>query len=294
MTVITGPGTDLAALTKSLHVLVKCTVDGGGLLKDHIYQSSTDGTQWIDVTGVATHSHSSSSTGGSILDIMRSNARYIDLTLTKTDDRKIAQWVGTATSGGTTADNIDGTTGERSIKLIPGATLGGAYTITYPHLQIDFSKRSMFQTKVRLETASSLALHSGVNVDAVTIADSNTAKYGAEVCTSINNNWQLRSASGSNKTLSDTGVAMTVNRTAIRIEHLPDLGTPEVDMYLDVSGGAIGVQGTVFQKTSDVPITGQSADATLIVHSIKNNIAADRPYHTYADRLCYFVGDHWI
>ena len=66
---------------------------------------------------------------------------------------------------------------------------------------------------------------------------------------------------------------------------MPDLGTPEVDMYIDT--------GSVFQKTSDIPITGASADNNLIKHSLKNSTTSDRPYHIYGSRLVYMVSDNW-
>ena len=286
MTVVSGSGTDLATLTKSEHGLWRCTATGSGFTINHLYLISADGTSAIDVSSIAEHAHTSTSTGGTLLDIYRGNPKFLDLALTKTDDLKKAQWNETIVTTGTITDTTDGTTGERSIKLATGTTSGGAATITYPHLQIDFSKRSFFQFKAKITTLSSMALHSGVNCDLVTAADSNTIKYDAEVCTTTNNNWHLRTASGSNKSMSDTGTAATTNRVGIRIEHFPDLGTPEADMYIDA--------GTVFQKTSDIPITGASDDATLIRHSVKNSTTADRPYDVYASRLVYTVSDNWV
>jgi hypothetical protein len=284
--VISGTGSDLSGISKDEHVIIKCTSTGSGLIADHVYQSSADGTSWIDLSSTAAHTHSSTAEGGSLIDIYRSNSLFLDLALTRPNDLLKVRWVETTTTSGTGTDSVDGTTGERSILLASGATSGGAYSITYPHLQIDFSKRSMFQIKVRIVTLSNLALHCGVNADLVTAADSNTVKYDAEVCTTTNNNWHLRTASGSNKSMSDTGTAATTNRCGIRIEHFPDLGTPEADMYIDAA--------TVFQKTSDIPVTGASADNNLITHSIKNSTAADRSYHMYASRLVYYVSDNWV
>lgn len=286
MMVIIGPGADLATVDKTQHCLLKCTETGSGFTIDHVYETSTDGTTTIDISSIASHTHSSTAEGGSVLDIMRSNPLYYDLGLTRTTDLKKASWLETAGGSGTAEDTIDGTSGERSIRLRTNTISGDAYTIQYPHLQIDFSKRSFFQFKARIETLSSLALHSGVNCDSVTAVDSNTVKYDAEICTTTNNNWHLRSASGSNKSMSDTGTAATTSRVGIRIEHFPDLGTPEVDMYIDAAA--------VFQKTSDVPITGTSDDNNLIKHSIKNSTTADRPYHVYGSRLAYFISDNWV
>ena len=283
--VISGTGADLATLDKTLHVIAKCTSTGSGFTINHVYQTTADGTSWTDVTATAAHTHSSTGEGGGLEQIFTANSKFYDLGLTRTTDLKKASWNETVTTSGTGTDTIDGTSGERSIALSTGATSGGAYTITYPHLQIDFSKRSFFQFKAKITTLSALALHSGVNCDLVTDADSNTVKYDAEICTTTNNNWHLRTASGSNKSMSDTGTAATTNRVGIRIELFPDLGTPEADMYIDA--------GTVFQKTSDIPISGTSEDNNLIRHSIKNSAAADKIYNVYASRLAYYISDNW-
>jgi hypothetical protein len=286
MTVPFGPGADLAALDKTLHKLVVCTVDGGGLLKDHVYCANAAATGWVDITVTSNHTHSGTADGGSILDILAGNPLFADTGALFMHNIDKAKWVETVVSPGTTANDTDGTTGELSLKLSTGTTSGGAGTLAMKGLKLDFSKRSSFQFKARLNIASALALHSGVNADDVTAVDSNTAKYDAEVCTVTNNNWNIRTASGSNKTASDTGIAISTNRIAIRLEHHPELGTPEVDAYIDAN--------TVFQKTGNVPVTGTTAVANLMKHSLKNSSASDRNYYVYANRLRYYISDNWV
>jgi len=287
MTVIPNSGINLAALDKTLHGLLICTADGGSLTKDHVYLCSADGTTLIDISGTSSHTHSSSTDGGSIIDIYKATPKIQDLNLIKTNDLDKANWIASAVTGtGSVENKTDGTTGERSIRLRPNATSGSQAQISYPCLKLDFSKRSIFQAKLQIETASSLALHSGVNCDDITAADSNTIKYNAEICTATNNNWFLRTASGSANSTSDTGIAMTANRVAIKIEHLPDLGTPEADLYIDAA--------SAFQKTTNIPVTGATADANLIKHSIKNSTAADRPLLMYGSRIRYTVSDNWV
>jgi hypothetical protein len=285
--VITGPGSDLAGLNKAEHSLFRCTVTGSGLIINHLYLVSADFQSLIDVSGIISHDHSSTAEGGAYIDILRQNSKVIDLALTRTTDLKKASWNETATLSGTAEDFIDATFFDRSIRLRTNATLGGGYMITYPHLKMDFSKRSFFQCKVRIENSVvTEALRSGVNADSISVADTNTQKYNVEVCTVTNNNWQLRCANGTSKSMSDTGTAATTSRTGLLIKHFPDFTTPEIDLYI----GA----GTVFAKTSDVPITGSSSDATLISHSIKNSAATDKQYHIFASRLVYSVLDSWV
>ena len=292
--VISGPGTDLAGITKANYVLVKCDVTGSGLTKDHLYIVAADGNSFIDIAGIPVHNHTSITDGGQVVDLFRENPNFCDLRLSRPSDLKRAEWIQTVTGGGTAEDITDGTTGERSVRLRPNLVSGDSSSISYPHSKLDFSKRSVYQTKVRLEQTTALACHNGVNADFVTDVDSNTQKYNAEVCTVTNNNWFLRTASGSNKSTSDTGIAITNNRTAIRIEHLPDLAPAEADIYINTSATLPAVEGTVFQKTSDIPVTGRTADNNLIKHSIKNSAAADKSMHTYANRLAYYISDNWI
>jgi hypothetical protein len=286
MEVISGPGDDLELLDKTQFRLVFCTEDGGSLLKDHTYAVDTAAEAFIDISVTGVHGHSGANDGGSLIDIFSANPLFQDTGAYFMHNIDKARWVETVTSTGATANDTDGSTGELSFKLSTGATSGAAATLAMKGLKLDFAKRSSFQFKARIGTATSIALHSGVNADDVTAVDTNTAKYDAEVCTVTNSNWNLRTASGSNKTSSDTGIAISANRVAIRLEHYPTLGVPEVDMYLDAN--------TVFQKTSDIPVSGTTAVAALMKHSLKNSTAADRTYFVYANRLRYQILDNFV
>jgi len=288
MTNLSLPGDELEALDKSQFRIVFCTATstGGNLIKDHTYAVDTEAEEFIDITSVGSHTHSGTDDGGGLLDIYSANPLFADTGALFMHNIDIAKWVETNTSTGDSTNDTDGSTGELSIKMSTGATSGASTTVAMKGLKLDFSKRSSFQFKARIGTATSLALHSGVNADDVTAVDSNTAKYDAEVCTVTNTNWNLRTASGSNKTSSDTGIAISTSRVGIRLEHYPDLGVPEVDMYLDAN--------TVFQKTSDVPVSGTTAVANLMKHSLKNSTAADRTYFVYGNRLRYSISDNWV
>jgi len=287
MEVISGPGDDLALLDKTLFRIVFCTEDGSGLLKDHTYAVDTAAEAFIDISSTGSHTHSGTNDGGSILDIFSANPKFGDTGAMFMYNIDKAKWIETYTSTGSITNDTDGTTGEPSIKLLTGATSGASATIALRGLCLDFTKRSSFQFKARLgSTITTLALHSGVNADDVTAVDTTTAKYDAEVCTVTNTNWNLRTADGSTSTSSDTGTAISTSRVGIRIEHYPDIGTPEVDMYINAA--------TVFQKTSNIPTTGASGIVQLIKHSLKNSSASDRNYFVYANRLRYFINDNWV
>jgi hypothetical protein len=287
VTVISGTGAYLATLTISAHKLVVCTSTGSGFIENHVYVANEAGDAWIDISVVGVHTHADSTDGGTFANILSNNELWCDLKLTKTNDLKKAQWIETVTGTGSIEDATDGTTGERSIRLRPNGTTDSGATISYPHLQIGFVNPALYQTKLRIETATSLALHTGVGADDVTAADSNTRKFQVEVCTTTNNNWWLRTADGSANSASDTGLAITTDRTAIKIKHVPD--TPETILYVDD-----GSNSTSLVKTTDIPVTGASVDINLIKHSIKNSTGADRPMHTYGSRLSYYINDEWI
>jgi len=286
MTVISDTGTNLTALDKAKHRVVFCTADGGEFVKDHTYTANADADEWIDITEIAAHTHYDETDGGSLFDIWEVNSDVFQLDLLKPIDWVKAQWVQTVTGTGTVEDGED-SSGVNYIRLRPNGTSGSGSTINYPTpLNAYWGREVKLISNVLIETASSLALHIGVDADDITAADSNTRKAQAEVCTATNSNWWLRTASGSANSASDTGIAISANAVAINIVHYPTLGTPRADLLIDT--------GTVLQKTTNIPTSSATAADNLIKHSIKNSTAADRPLRVYASRLQYKVSDNWV
>jgi len=283
-TIIYGTGTYLQTLDKTKHKVVVCTATSGGLAVDHVYCANNAGDTWVDMTSMAPHNHTSSADGGDIGSIFQANPTWFDLALTKTQDLKKAQWIEAITSTGVISDDTDGTTGERSIKLDSGATSGASAQISYPHLQLDFSKRALFEAKIRIGTASSLAFHIGVGADDITAADSNTRKIQCELCTVTNNNFWLRTATGSANSSSDTGVAFGTSRTPIEIRHFP--AEAKTELYVG--------SGSSLVKTTNIPVDSTTADNNLVKFSLKNSTAASRTMFCYGARLAYYVSDEWI
>lgn len=292
VTNIVNTGTYLSSLDKTKHGILIATDSTGGLEENHVYLCSADGTQLIDITDVDTHTHYDSSEGGSLERIYAANNGVFDLILTKATDLYEASWASpvywnkAVTSTGSVENKTDGTTGERSIRLRPNGTSGSGATISYPHLKLDFANTSDLTFKAQIETATSIVIHVGVNCDDVTAADTNTVKYNAEVCTATSSNWFLRTADGTATSASSTGVAISTSRVGITIDHDPTLGTPEVDMYIN--------GGSLFQKTTNIPVTSTSASNNLVKASVKNATAADRPLLFYGAKLSYTVSDNWI
>ena len=287
MTVPSGPGDDLALLDKTLYKIVVCTVTGSGLIADHVYCANATADAWIDLTLQAAHSHTGVNDGGAIDDIFRANPTFIDTGMAFMEKNlalKKAAWTETVSSTGSTTD--DTTSNEDSMKLLTGATSGSGATLAKTmNWKLDFSKPSHFQTMLKLSATTALALKAGVNCETVTASDDNTAKYEAQVCTVTNANWNLRTASGSNKSESDLGTAFTTSQVSIRLEHFPTIATPKVDMYLD--------SATAFTKTSDIPLTGSAGQTNIIKFSLKNSAAADKNAWIYGCRLRFYTSSQW-
>jgi hypothetical protein len=284
--VISGPGSDLAALDKSQHSLYRCTQTSGGLIINHLYLVSADFQSIIDVSGIISHNHSSSTDGGEFADLFSANPKYLDTMGKYIYNLSPSDYSQTLGAGATLVLDIDGTTAEASLKVSLPATINTEGNFRVRGLLIDFSKRITFQFKIRIETITSFACHNGVNPDDVTTVDSNTQKINAEVCTVTNNNWFLRTATGSAKSSSDSGIPISVNRTGIRLEHYPTASPPRAEMQIDAN--------TVFQKSSDIPITGSAGPTNLFKHSFKNSIAGIRNFFVYGNRLRYTTNDNWV
>lgn len=283
---VVGTGDYIQSLDKTKFKFAACTTDSTDLelIADHFYMVNAAEDGFIDLTQVEDHEHTGSGDGGLLTNIFIRVPTFNILQLTKTDDLKKAQWIETVTGTGSIEDSTDGTTGERSIRLRPNGTSGSGATISYPYLRSWFGGKQIYQTKLQIETATSIALHSGVGADDVTAADSNTRKYQAEVCTATNNNYWLRTATGSANSASDSGIAISANRVAVKIVHLP--GDTETDLYID--------SGAVLQKTTNIPTDGQTAYNNIIKHSVKNSTGADRPLKMYGCRLSFKTDDNWI
>jgi hypothetical protein len=278
---ISGTGSYLSGLDKTKHKLLICTATGSGFTVDHVYLCTADGTSVIDLADII-----SSAGTSNVINLFIADPNFFDLSFTKTQDLQKANWIETVTSTGTITDDVDGGNAERSIKLLTGATSGASATINYRHLAAGFSEEMIYQAKVKFSATTALAFHTGVNCDLVTSADSNTQKLQAEVCTVTNGNWWLRTASGSANSASDTGIAFTTSNTGVKIIHLPDLGTPETDLYINA--------GTVLQKTSNIPTGSTSTQANLIRHSLKNSAAADKNLFMYGCRLRFTIFDSFV
>jgi len=283
--VIRNLGTYLATLNKSEFTLVVANDTSGGYTKDHVYLFAQDGVTKIDLSATQNHTHTGANDGGTLKELFTSNPKFMVLQLTKTQDLLKANWIQAVSGTGTIEDFTSGA-GERAIRLRPNATSASKAQVSYPHIQMGFANIAMFQSKLLIETASSLALHTGVACDDIDAADSNTRKLQAEVCTTTNNNWWLRTADNSGNTASDTTIAISTNRVSVKIIHLPTLGTPETDLYIDT--------GTVLQKTSNIPVSSNTSDLNILKHSIKNSTGADRPLQMLGCRLTYEINDEWF
>jgi len=283
MTTIVGAGTDIAGLDKTTFELAFCTSTGGGLTVNHLYAVNAAQDALIDISGAADHTHTGTGDGGTLEAMYRDNPTFWDIWF-RYDEMVAAAWK--QTTSGTATIASDTTGDEYSVKLLTGATSGSGSTIELRGYKLNFAMPSHIQFKLKMSATTALALKAGVNTETVTSADDNTVKYEAQLCTVTNANWNLRTASGSNKSESDTGTAFTTNAVSIRLEHFPTIGTPKVDMYID--------SASAFTKTSDIPISGSTGVTSLMKFSLKNSAGADKNCFVYPPRIRYYTNDQWI
>jgi hypothetical protein len=283
---VSGTGAYLAGLDKAKHGLLYCTSTGSGFTLDHLYLCLADGTGVIDVSAIDVHTHSSSSDGGNLIDVLRSNPDVLDSGSYLATTPLMSKWVTAVSGTGAISDVTDGTTLEPYILLDTGATSASTARIKQVGIEWDPSKRSWFKCMTKFGTASSLAIHIGTNMEALSGADNNDRKVGLELCTTTNNNYFATASDGTTRSASDTGTAFGTTRTSFRLEHYPDLGTPKIDLYI--------AEGTVFTKTTNIPTTvGSNLVDQIMRFAIKNNTAASRTLQVYGTRFVYQTTNVW-
>jgi hypothetical protein len=277
--VISGTGAYLATLDKTRHKIFVCTSTGSGFTVNHVYLCNIDGLSVTDITDVDVHTHSGSSSGGGYDNIIRANMNIFDTGAYLLTNPFKSKWVEDVSVTGVITDHTDGTTFERSIKLDTGATSASTASIKQVGLEWDCTKESGYKCLHRIETATSIAIKEGFNMENLDVANDNERKYGHEVCTTVNNNWFATSADGTTRSSSDTGTAMNTNRTSFRAECTPS--SPKIDLYID--------EGTVFTKSSNIPTTylDNTATGRLWRVSLKNNTGASRPLYFYGVHFVY-------
>jgi len=278
---VNGTGAYLATLSTPAAAgrIVTCHTTGSGFTAGHIYM--WDGSSWTDISGLA-HTHLDSDTGGAIIGIARANTKYFDTGMRYIAYPQKVDWIQTVDAGAAITD--DTTSSVYSIKLDSGSTSGSGATIRIPSLKLDFANESVFECSVKLGATTSLATKIGPSMETVTAADTNTAKYGIESCTTTGANWLCHTASGSARSNTDSGVAMSTSQIGMKAYHYPS--TPKVEFYFN--------NGSAVTKSSDVPTTGTSDTDNLFKFSIKNSTAASKTMFMYGARLAGYINDQWF
>jgi hypothetical protein len=287
-TVIHGSGAYLATLDKSKHKIVICTSSGSGFTVDHAYLANNAADEWLDLSDVDEHDHYDTSGGGSYNAILRRNTHILD-----TGIRGISNLTADSTglyrqsvSGtGAHTTQTDGTTAERYIEADTGGTISSTTSIHTPiNLSVDFTLDSNWRCKHQIQTATSLALKTGMGMESLSASDDNNRKYGAEICTTVNSNWFAASANGTTRSSSDTGEAMTTNKRAVQAYCFPD--TPKFDLHIE--------NFVTYTKTSNIPTTSAANEPSrgaIFRYSTKNNTGASRKFNFYGARIIYATND---
>lgn len=279
MTIISGTGAYLATITAIENgQVVVCTSTGSGFTENHAYVWDT--SAWVDLTNVS-HTHTSSSDGGSIIGLPRSNTKFFDSQARYTLYPQKVDYLQTTGAGAAITD--DTTSSIYTVKLDSGTTSGSGATIQIPGLKQDFSKESYFQTGVTLNSTSNIATKIGPSMETVTAADDNNVKYGIESCSVSSANWLIRSATGAARSTQDSGTAVSTAQIGFRCEHYPS--TPKTDTYIN--------NGSAITKSSDIPTTGAGTANNVFKLSIKNSTTASKTMLCHGSRIAYYVSDVW-
>ena len=113
MTIIYGTAADITALDKTTFQYAFSTTTGSGLLVDHLYMVNTAQDSFIDISGIASHNHSSVTTGGAIEGIFRNNPNFIDTGSHYLFNLNKADWGEIVSGTGATTNDLDRTTGNK-------------------------------------------------------------------------------------------------------------------------------------------------------------------------------------
>jgi len=284
--VIFGTGAYLASLDKSKHKLLVCTATGSGFTLDHVYLCSTDGLSVTDLSDTNIHTHTSSTSGGDFINILFDNTEVMD-TAARGFSNLTADSTGlyrqSVSGTGAWSTQTDGTTSERYLQASTGATTASTLSTHTPiNLNVDWTKNNAFSIKHKINTATSLALKTGIGMENLASADDNTRKYGGEICTTVNSNYFAASANGTTRSSSDTGIAMVTDKDNLAGYFYAGI---KFDLYIAASS---------YTKTSNLPTTSSTNEPSrgaIFRYTVKNNTGADRTFNFYGARIVYSVSD---
>ena len=288
VTITYGTGAYLSGLDKSKHKIVICTSTGSGFTVDHAYMANAAADEWLDLSDVDEHFHTDSTTGGAFGDMIANNFSVVDsgiIGLSNLTADSTGFYRQAVTGTGAWSTQTDGTTFERFMRASTGATNGSTLSTHTPiNLSLDFTKTVKFAFKHQINTATSLALKSGIGMENLASADDNDRKVGAEICTTVNSNWFAASANGTTRSSSDTGEAMTTNKRSII--GIFDAANAEYNQYVE--------NAVLFTKTSNLPTTAasnQPSRGSIFRYTVKNNTGSDRTFDFFGARIVYTEGD---
>lgn len=241
---------------------------------------------WLDLSDVDDHLHTTgASDGGDFTGILAANGHVMDTGTSLLQALHTDIWQHGASGTGISTEITDGTTEETYFELDTQATSGSTVQKYIPiNLSLDWTEICKFAAKHQIQTATSLAIKTGIGMETLAAADNNNRKIGAEICTTVNNNWFAASANGTTRSSSDTGQAMSTSKRAIIGVFNPDV--PDLDIYIEDT--------VLYTKTSNLPTNNdanQPSRGAIARYSVKNNTAASRKFNFYGMRLIYAVDD---
>ena len=270
MGIVGGDNTYISSTLTKRKGQVVLPYDDGALKKFRLYGWDDVAVAWIPLT-LPSHTHIDSNDGGELVEaiiyspnVMIYDQQYVSL----------GDWQ--ANNSGTGSGVSETSSSNNFIWCQSGTTTTGYADIWIGGLAPSFNKVLRANFVWAISHTSNLLMRLGLGMETLSSASSdNLAKIGFEWC-DANANYQLVSANGTTRSLTDSGVAPTTSQDGVKILNLPSLTKVEYKF----------AGGTTVNKTTNLPSTSPATN-NVIRGGIRNNNggSANREFKYYGSLM---------
>ena len=267
-TVAVGTEAEIGAMFRYPGMVVFCTLGTVNMITNEMYKRDSLDQSWIPV-GMIKHYHDANTdiAGGSLTDMLfrgSGNLFFVNAMNCSVGEFKIF----TSGAPATLVDN--GNSGY--IEFSTGAATNSTASMRKSGVAMDSGQNARMITKIYHDTNTYETVKIGWIMDRVDEANDTRAKFGYEMCDTINSarNWELTSADGTIRSTTTTTQLANAGFAGMKIVH-----TPGVSEQLYRNGTLLTT------KTSNVSISGQFRAETGFQCGIKSNSTANRGMRYY-------------
>jgi hypothetical protein len=267
-TIHVGTEAEIGAMFRYPGMVVFCTSGTTNMITNEMYKRDALDQSWIPV-GLIRHYHDANTdiAGGSLNDILfrgSGNLFYIDCM-----NAVLGDFMSFTSGAPAVLDNNYG----GFIDMITGAATNSTVSIRKPGVAMDSGNPARMITKVYSSSNTYETIKVGWIMERVDEANDTRAKFGYEMCDTINSarNWELTSSDGTIRSTTTTTSLANAGHAGMKIIH-----TPGVSEQLYRNGTLTTT------KTSNVSITGGFRAETGFQCGVKSNSTASRFIRFYA------------